>query len=476
MNKLLQKYNSITVQAKAAFWFTMCSFLQKGISFVTVPIFTRLMSTEQYGTYSMYLSWLQVFTVISTLYIYHGVTDNAMSKFDNDRDRYISSMQGLTVCITTIVMMLTFIFWHGIHDFVGLSYIMMLLMFLEIYVTPALAFWSSKQRFEYKYRRLVIITLVKSILNPCLGIAAVCLSDEKDLARVISTVTVEFIVCGAIMALQFIRGKVFYDKRYWGYSLRLAVPIVPHYLSGIILNQGDRIVISKIVGNSAVAFYGVAYSIGWIVQIFVRAINSAITPWIYERLKESDIRPIQRRSGSILLLVFLMIIGLMLISPEVVLIFGSSKYADAVYVIPPVAGSVFFVFLYGFLSFPEFYYEKTGFLMMASIAAAVVNIVLNVIFIPLYGYVAAAYTTLACYVLYSLGHYIVGGKILKDNTGFKAIIDVKITLVLSVAIIIISCTVHLFFDWIVLRYLIILIGAAAAFIKRKKIVELIINK
>ena len=106
----------------------------------------------------------------------------------------------------------------------------------------------------------------------------------------------------------------------------------------------------------------------------------------------------------------------------------------------------------------------------------VVNIVLNVIFIPLYGYVAAAYTTLACYVLYSLGHYIVGGKILKDNTGFKAIIDVKITLVLSVAIIIISCAVHLFFDWIVLRYLIILIGAAAAFIKRKKIVELIINK
>lgn len=476
MNKLLQKYNNITIQAKAAFWFTMCSFLQKGISFVTVPIFTRLMSTEQYGTYSMYLSWLQVFTVISTLYIYHGVTDNAMSKFDHDRDRYISSMQGLTVCITTVVMMLTFISWHGIRDFIGLSYIMMLLMFVEIYVTPALAFWSSKQRFEYKYRRLVIITLVKSILNPCLGVLAVYFSDEKDLARVISTVTVEFIVCGAIMVLQFFRGKTFYDKQYWGYSLKLAVPIVPHYLSGIILNQGDRIVISKIVGNSAVAFYGVAYSIGWIVQIFVRAINSAITPWIYERLKESDIKPIQRRSGLILLLVFLMIIGLMLISPEVVLIFGSSKYADAVYVIPPVAGSVFFVFLYGFLSFPEFYYEKTGFLMMASIAAAVLNIVLNVIFIPVYGYVAAAYTTLACYVLYSLGHYIVGGKILKDNTGFNAIIDIKTTLILSVAIIIISCIIHLIFDWIVIRYMIILIGAVAAFIKRKLIMELIINK
>ena len=67
----------------------------------------------------------------------------------------------------------------------------------------------------------------------------------------------------------------------------------------------------------------------------------------------------------------------MLISPELVLIFGSPKYREAVYVIPPVAASVFFIFIYNILSMPQFYYEKTQFLMAASMAAAGANVVLN---------------------------------------------------------------------------------------------------
>lgn len=51
MNKLLVKYRSIPVQVKASLWFLICAFLQKGISFITTPIFTRLLSTSEYGQY-----------------------------------------------------------------------------------------------------------------------------------------------------------------------------------------------------------------------------------------------------------------------------------------------------------------------------------------------------------------------------------------------------------------------------------------
>ena len=71
---ITSKYRSLSVQAKAALWFTICSFLQKGISFITVPIFTRLMSTEEYGTYTVYLSWLQILTILTSLYLFNGVT------------------------------------------------------------------------------------------------------------------------------------------------------------------------------------------------------------------------------------------------------------------------------------------------------------------------------------------------------------------------------------------------------------------
>ena len=47
----------MSIASKAALWFTICGFVQKGISFITVPIFTRLLTTEQYGVVSIFYSW-----------------------------------------------------------------------------------------------------------------------------------------------------------------------------------------------------------------------------------------------------------------------------------------------------------------------------------------------------------------------------------------------------------------------------------
>ena len=108
-------------------------------------------------------------------------------------------------------------------------------------------------------------------------------------------------------------------------------------------------------------------------------------------------------------------VALMLISPELETIFGSPKYREAVYAGPPVAASVFFIFIYNILSMPQFYYE-TQFLMAASMAAAGANVVLELyFFIRLFGYIAAGYTTLACYMLYPVGHYIVSKRILAET-------------------------------------------------------------
>ena len=105
---LISKYKGLSVQAKSAIWFVACSLLQKGISFITVPIFTRIMTPVEYGDNSLYLSWLQIMTIVTSLYLFCGTFDNAMSKFEEDRDRYISSMQGLSLVIWGIVFLVFF--------------------------------------------------------------------------------------------------------------------------------------------------------------------------------------------------------------------------------------------------------------------------------------------------------------------------------------------------------------------------------
>lgn len=472
MNRLIEKYNGISVQAKAALWFTGCNFLQKGVSFITVPIFTRMMSTDEYGVYSLYTSWYQILLIVTSLYLFNGVFDNAMSKFSEDRDRFAASVQGLSITVTVFVFIIFVATNRLWEQALGLPKKFIVLMFVEMLVAPSLYYWSARQRFEYQYKRLVFITVSKTIINPCLGLLLVYLFPDKALGRVFSIVLTELVFDVSVMIYQFAKGRVFFDSQYWKYAITLAIPLIPHYLSGMILNQGDRIVIDRMVGKSAVAMYGVAYSIGMLVQMFINAINSAITPWVYGNLKEKNIRAIRKQFSILLLLVATIISAVILVCPELVMIFGSEKYADAVYVIPPVAASVYFIFLYGVLSYPEFYYEETRFLMLASFGAAILNVILNIIFVKIFGFVAAGYTTLVCYIVYSLGHYLVGSKVLRKHTEESALVEKKPALGLSLYVITISIVGNFIVPYVWLRYAVIAILVIVVLVNYKRICSL----
>ena len=343
---LLKSYDKIPLQVKASVWFVICSIIQKGISVITVPLFTRLMTTDQYGRYQTYLSWYNILLVFTSLNLYYGVFNNAMIKFRNDRAGYISSMQGLVTVVTFFFFILYLCFHRYFNSILNMSTVMVLLLFCELLVTPALHFWMAANRFDYNYKAIVIVTLVKTILNPLLGLILVQLSEQKDVARIVSIVIIEFIICSTIAIIQFKRGKRFYVKEYWKYALAFSIPLLPHYLSGQILYQSDRIMISKMVGDSEVAIYSVAYNIGILMNIFTSAINGSYTPWFYQTLSKENYRQVQ---GVVRILVVFMgslVVMLMLFGPEIMSILGSQDYQEGIYCIPPVAGSAFFTFLY----------------------------------------------------------------------------------------------------------------------------------
>ena len=64
---LIEKYKKMPLGVKASFWYTVCSILQRCISVFTVPLFTRLLSTEQYGLLALYQSWTGIFIIFTTL-------------------------------------------------------------------------------------------------------------------------------------------------------------------------------------------------------------------------------------------------------------------------------------------------------------------------------------------------------------------------------------------------------------------------
>lgn len=99
---LKTKYVNTPVQVRASLWFLICSFLQRGISMLTTPIFTRLLSTSEYGQYSIFNSWLGIITIFVSLSLAGGVYTQGLVKFEEDKSTFSSTMQGLNAVLVVV--------------------------------------------------------------------------------------------------------------------------------------------------------------------------------------------------------------------------------------------------------------------------------------------------------------------------------------------------------------------------------------
>lgn len=469
IRKILKKYTTLPVQIKASVWFLICSFLQKGISMLTTPIFTRLLTTAEYGQYNVFNSWYGILTIFITLNLHYGVFSQGLVKFEEDRNVFCSTLQGLSLTLTLLWTGIYFLFCPYWNALFSLSTVQMLAILVMSWASTAFGYWAAEQRVEYKYKALAVITLVVSLAKPLVGITFVILAEDKVTARILGLALVEIIAYTGLFALQVKRGKQLYSQKYWKYALAFNIPLIPHYLSQIVLSSSDRIMISKIIGDSEAGIYSLAYSLSSIMQLFNSALMQTLSPWIYKKIKKNEVTDIKPIAYISLLLIALVNLLLILLAPEAVAIFAPKTYHEAIYVIPPVAMSVFFMYSYDLFAKFAFYYEKTQMIMLASCAGAALNVLLNYIFIGQYGYIAAGYTTLACYIIYACAHYIMMNRVCRQYCNGVKPYDGKRLLTISVVFLTLGFILLSTYDHVVVRYGIIVGVMCIAVIFRNKL-------
>lgn len=473
LKKFLDLYKNMPVQIKASFFFLMCSFLQKGVAIITTPVFTRILTTTEYGQFSVFNSWMQIITPIVSMNLYSGVYSQGVVKFDQDRNKYSSSLQGLSLTLIsfwTIIYLLFHDFWNSIFS---LTVVQMLSMFVMIWVGGSFNFWSMDQRVDFKYKKLVTLTLLISVVQPVVGILLVLNSEDKVTARILGMAVVQLIFYVGTFALQMIKGKTFFSKKYWKYALKFNLPLLPHYLSLTVLSSSDRIMISNMVGDDKAGIYNLAYSISLIMTMFNTALLQTIEPWIYRKLKANKIKDISRIAYPAFGLVAAVNIILIIFAPEIISLFAPAEYAEAIWVIPSVALSVYFMFLYTFFATFEFYYEKTNYVAAATVGGAILNIILNYICIGQFGYVAAGYTTLFSYILFAILHYCFMRKICKEYLNDVRPYNLKLIVSISIASLVIGFLFMMTYKVFITRYCLIAVLVILGFLMRNKILNMI---
>lgn len=455
-------------EVKASSAYVICSVLQRCLSFITLPLFTRLLTTDEYGISTVYTSTMAVVIIFTTLNLPYGSFSPAMMKFEKDRDGYISAVNTICSLLTVVYFAVYFLFrsfWNGLLD---LPTELMILMGFEMLFNTAIHFWMGKARFEYRYKPFVAVTLLISVVGTACSIMAVLLLPNKGVVKVIAHGTVICIIGLVIMVQSLMRGRQPFNKVYWKYALSFNIPLIPYYLSQIIFNQSDRLMINSMTGRSNAAMYGVAYSLAFILTFVLNAINNSYVPWVYRKIKNNELRDNKRVSTIIAAIMAVLLLGVISLAPEIILVMAGKKYTSAVWVVPPVSMSLLLLFYSQLFINVEFYYEEKYKLVGASILAAVTNIVLNYFGIRMFGFVAAGYTTLISYVLFTGCNYLAMKQICREKGIDDDLYDYKMLVLLFIAFAAVGFVFTALYPFRWVRLGIIVVGLIILFCFREK--------
>lgn len=474
---IIKKYKDLSKGLKASFWFAFCSVLQKGIAFVVTPIYTRILTKEEFGLFSTYNSWLSIIAIFATLYLSAGVMNNILNKkedFNSTDSQVLSNLQFLEIILVTVVSGCILIFNFYLPNVLHIPQTALLLICVTIFFQSAVSLWTTKEKFNYNYIPVVAVTLIVSILTPVFNILLLKYYAATNISLLLGTAISCGLIYTALMAFNLFKGRQFFNLKLWKFAILFNLPLIPHYLSLIILGTSDKIMIERLQGSEYAALYSIPYSIASLVSILSSAINSSLVPFTYKKLKSGNYSGIDRYTNLVLVLFTVVSFFIMMFGPEVIYIMGGKDYMEAKYVIPPVAASTFFMFLYPIFGNVEFYYEKRFLTMYSSVIAALINIGLNFIFIPIYGYIAAAFTTILCYILLAVFHYVAYKIILRKNN-ISYFYNNKVIIVLSLINIGMIAIAYLLYLNNVVRYICLGISFLITIVFSKKIIKIFLN-
>lgn len=457
---------------KSGVWYTAANFITKSIGFITTPIFTRLLSHNDYGLYSNYAAWLSTFTVFATLNLGASFIS---ARFDHEKDfdGYISSTLVLSSIVTGIWALIINLFPGFFSSLTGVDIQYINIMVVYLFLFAAVDMFQTRERYYYEYKISAATSLFIAVTTALLSVLLVVNMENKLFGRIAGS-AIPTVLIGVILYIVLIKRGKKVDIKYWKYALPICVPYIPHVLSLSLLNSMDKMMITKICGAEENALYSVAYSCGAVITLLVTSLNTAFSPWLGEKLNEKNYGEIRRVSNAYVLLFVYVACGIMLLTPEVLLIMGGRSYSEAIYVMPPVAFGCVCQFMYTMYVNVEQFSKKTIGMAFASVAAALSNYILNYIFIPKYGYIAAAYTTLASFVILLFIHML-----LVRHIGFRNVYPTKTIFAVLLFMSAYTLLMHILYTNNIVRYCVVGVYAAISIyvlIKYRNAIKLLLKR
>ena len=392
-------------------------FIQKAASFLLLPIWARFLTPEDYGITGTLTAYGGILTALLMMGLNGSVVRNYYSYLDDTerQKQYMSSVMIFLIVIPGGIILLLNHWGPSLWQ----RYTSNIIPF-DPYVR--LMLWTTYAGIIFQ----VVLDIFRAQQKP---LTYVSLQSGKFLFGITLTfIWVVTLKTGAygVMISQLISGiaaaiVVMYmaAKNWLSFSIKwsfisnalvFGVPLVPHALAHWVLSASDRIILEQFVSLEEIGLYSFGYTLGLVAHVLVSGINQAWGPYYYKLMQtDSDPEPqiIKIVSSYVAFIGCICLCGILFAEEIVRLLLPQAYFGAAAYVGPVIISSLFIGY-YQFANKPLYHFKKTNIIPLLTAMAALLNILLNLIFIPIFGAIAAAWTTAVSYVFSFFAFFLAG--------------------------------------------------------------------
>ena len=428
----------------------------KGIVFLTIPLYTRIMSPSDYGIINVYISYVNLSIPLVGIALPLAIRNSFKEKEDITKD-FLCSINILVLVIFLLefllLMICSYMFKLNFYDFLWLALI-------ESCFRGIFNNYNMYLMMKVEYKLRTWLSIVLGMSNTLLSILLMLsfFYENKYLGRMYGSCLVSVIIGIYIVIKNRRRLKL----KYWLPSLKLCGPLVFHDFSLIIIALSDRLIIDYFIGSEETGKYSLIYNLSMVLLALSAALEGIWIPEFNKKMRENKIDELEVLIRKITHLITFFIILVMLLSPEVLKIMAPKEYWDSYLIIPPILISYFFIYMGTLYLNIEYFFLKTKNIAKITLSTALLNIILNILLVPKFGGSGAALGTLISYFYNLVLHKKLAYKIESKLFPIK-------NFVVPFILILFSAGVFIFlYNLLIMRYLCLLGFISIIFLINKK--------
>lgn len=413
-------------------------------NFLLVPFYTNVFSTSEYGAAFLIYSYLAFLNII---YIY-GM-DAAFMKYsstaENDDKADMFSTPYLIVTLSSIVLTAAILFFRdSLSNSMNIpetySYILLYVGFILILDTLTLIPFANL-RLERKAAKFALVKTINIIINLSSNLILILEFNYGIEAIFISNLIASAFSFIALLPEIIHRLKFSISKPIAIKMLKFGIPYLPASLAAMIVQLIDTPILDRLTDSATVGIYKANYKLGIFMMLFVSMFNYAWQPFFLNNAKEKNAKEIFSKVLTLFMIAasFLWLtLSLFIEDIATIKIWGGrtligQDYLEGLFIVPVVLLGYLFYGIYINLTAGIYIQEKTNYFPFVTGIGAIINIVVNLTLIPVYGIMGAALATLASYLCMAGGLYFVSQKFYRINYEYRKILT--LIFLLSVTII-----------------------------------------